>query len=421
MRFSANWLDDGENVSAEERSTLCELQIFVGHHNVAAWYDRSTRQESEGIVLPAVHLAEGIATHWWHIFGARDVVHEVLPWRMGFALPFLGFEFDGSTFFVSCERSEMSNPELAFLRDAQEHIPRKDAERSLSAFVDQVVARLSAAGLSKAETALSWARVLESRAEAEERAFCEAAGAMGVDPYAASDADAGFIEKAAGIFEDEALIEFLAGLRDLRFQAGTPGQVLEWVGARKPRERSRLPDLPAVAAQMEGVAQPVDGESPWRRGHRVAGALREVLGFDAAEPILVGQIAERLGTREFRREPAPEGIVALVARNDDDVHVHLRHRGPKAWARSAEKFAFARAIGDAICFPETRRSAINGLHRAERQAIGRAFAAEFAAPTEAVLGMWDDGRDIDEIAGHFDVNTMVVGHELDNAGRRTAA
>ena len=78
---------------------------------------------------------------------------------------------------------------------------------------------------------------------------------------------------------------------------------------------------------------------------------------------------------------------------------------------------FARAIGDAICFPESTLSAINALHKAERQAVGRAFAAELLAPVKTVLDMDESGLDTDEIADILDVGTAVVERQLENQNR----
>lgn len=240
MRFSAEWIPDGENASAEERSTLCALRIHLGEEerNVTAFYDFDARRESDHIVLPAVHLAEGIACSWWRIFGGRDVATRVLSWRMGFALPNLRFEFDGSTLAVTCERSDMLNPPVAFLNGGVERIARGAAEAALADFLDAVVAKLNSDDLADVEASAAWRRVCESREDAEEQAFCEAAGAMGLDPYVIADADGELIDAAGDIFEGEALVEFLAGLRERPGGRNSRSDLVRWVADRK-REISR--------------------------------------------------------------------------------------------------------------------------------------------------------------------------------------
>jgi Zn-dependent peptidase ImmA (M78 family) len=87
----------------------------------------------------------------------------------------------------------------------------------------------------------------------------------------------------------------------------------------------------------------------------------------------------------------------------------------------SEIFAFTRAIGDAVCFPGTRRAVVNDLHNADRQAAARAFAAEFLAPIDEVLSMWGDGADIATIADELNVSTEVVQRQLENQDRIKAA
>ena len=153
-------------------------------------------------------------------------------------------------------------------------------------------------------------------------------------------------------------------------------------------------------------------------GYRAARAFREVMGVPRGEKFVSSSnIAERLGSVGFTCAPGVAGIAALVCRVDDDVRIHVRERGDRDWARQAERFAFARAVGDVVCFRDTPRSVVNGLHLAERQAAGRAFAAEFLAPVESVLDMVDSGCDVDEISGSFNVSPQVIARQIENQGR----
>ena len=432
MRFSTEWIADAENLSAEERSTLCELGVFVGgsangangvgygERNVSTFYDIEDEQGYATICLPAVHLAKGIASSWWRIFGARDIEHSVLPWRTGFALPDLRFAFDGQCLAVRCDQSEMDNPPVSFLHHASESLNRSDAEQALATFVGNVVHRLAADDVAPTEVALAWQRVCESRTDDEEAAFCEAAGALGADPYAISDGDADFIEDAARHFEGEALVEFLAGVRLAANSSAARVAIVDWLSGCRPGSRTLLPDLASLASQLSPRQDGAERGPPWARGVRIAKASRAALGIPPGTSTSIKAVAEVLGGVRLARTAGPSGIYALVARNEDGVHIHLRHRGSATWARDAEKFAFARALGDAISFPDTPRAPINNLHQAERQAVGRAFAAEFTAPVEVVMDMWRDGKDIDDIAGHFGVNSQVVHHQIDNAARNLA-
>ena len=404
MRFSVEWIDGGLNRAAEERATLCKLGIYLQGQNACRFIDSVSNQETGSLVVPAVHLAEGLATDWWIIFGGRDRDHGIRRYRTGFVLPDLSFRADGSTFEVTNKACHSDN--------GRETLPRVAAESELSRFIQEVVDRLAGEGVRNSEVAACWSRVVESRNDPDERAFCEAAGALGLDPYAISDDDACFIEQANDIFSEEPLIEFLAGIRTEERSASVLERVRQMES--RPGEAVSLPELGEVAIQVEGLTGHDQVDRPWAAGHRAARACRQALslGSDHRFPSYA-TLARKLGAERFEPAQLVDGVRALRSCPDGDVRIHLHDHG------RAERlnFAFARAVGDAVCFRNTPRSVVNDLHRAERQATGRAFAAEFLAPVESVVGMREDGRGVEDIAAEFGVPPyVIVNHIRSQAG-----
>ena len=281
------------------------------------------------------------------------MTHKLLRYRTGFALPDLRLQFDGSTFDVSVRRLHSSNPDLIMDAAGGEEMHRRDAEAALSRFIEDVVERLADGGVRSSEVALRWKRVSRSRTDPDEQAFCEAAGALGVDPYAIDEQDNRLIEKAHEYWRGEPLIEFLVFAPHERF-----------------------------------------------------------LSLD--------RIAKEMGSRTFRAVRIPDRIRALGSRGEGSVRIHLHdHRcdaGEQAASRR-DKFAFARAIGDALCFRDEPRSIVNDLEAAERQATGRAFAAQLLAPLDQVLAMSEEHLAVDEIADEFEVSSRVIEHQLENQDR----
>ena len=414
MELRTEWVSGAENASREERATVCDLRMFVGGRNVCRFFDAELEETYDGVVVPSVHLAEGLAADWWSIFGGRDRAHSILGYRNGFALPDVAFRFDGSTFSVEAARSDCANPKLSFRNAGRERLSRADAEAALSDFVDRTVAKLSEKGIEDSEVALAWARVSASRADPDEQAFCEAAGALGADPYAIAENEARLIEQMDGLFSGETLVEFLAGVGDNR----RGENFVEWVeqAESRPAGNSLLPRLRGIAELVGAAARRRLGEAPWTTGYRAARAVRLAEGRRNGAWTRTG-IAESLGAGNFENAAAIEHVLALVSRENDGVHVHLADRGVSAENRKAENFAFGRAIGDAVCFSDTRRSVVNNLGHAERQAVGRAFAAEFLAPVEDVLRMSQDGLEVDEIADEFDVAPLTIQHQIENRDR----
>ncbi len=416
MKFLAEWIEHGPNVSLQERSTLCDLQIFVGSGNACAWEDIDTGASFHHLTLPAIHLAEGISGDWWSIFGARDQWQSMLRHRNGYALPDLRFGFDGVLFFASAKRLAYQNPRLRFAQQPFEAMSRREAEEGLSDFIQQVVDKLEQSGVANTEVATCWSRVKQSMEDPEEVEFCEAAGALGVDPYSIEDSDASFIEESGKLFFGEELIEFIAKFRLGRTDSASRQMALETIRDLETRqpETSRLPELPDAARQIRPACQRREDERVWAVSYHAERAFREAIGLDdsitAQSP---STVAAKLGCPEFRQVENLAGVDAVVSHADNGIHVYLGRLN----GRSAENFAFARAIGSAICFPDTRRAVVNNLLGAERQAAGRAFAAEFLAPVEMVMDMHSDGMQINDISTVFDVSPMVIGLQMENKDR----
>ncbi len=411
MWFLVDWIDGARNASAEERVTLCDLQIFVGAANACRCYDAVEQRVFDHITVPAVHLAEGIATDWWAIFGGRDRPRSVLPYRTGFALPNLQFRCDGADFTVSAQAHTYENPQLHFSQAGDETMPRSDAENILAEFIRLVVDKLADQGVHNSEAALCWQRISRSMQDPDEQSFCEAAGGLGLDPYSISETDAHFIETSGNWFAGEELIEFLAGAAPDHHDARISTiQSIEQAESELP-DGYRLPELDDAARQISSAAQRHPGERAWAPGYRAAQALRAAAGIqsDATLPSF-DAIARKFGGSGFRNSGILSGVIALVSRNDNDRRIYLPER-------EVETFAFARAIGAAVCFPSVRRSVVNGLQGAEQQAAGRAFAAEFLAPVSQVLDMRLSGRTDGAIAGHFNVSTQVIEHQIENQDR----
>ena len=281
MRFLVEWIDGAPNVSAEERATMCDLRIVVGDTNACSHKDEVGRESYESIVVPAVHLAEGIATDWWNIFGGRDCQRPIWPYGTGFILPCLSFGCNGSTFEVSGEQMSCENPGVRFWRVDAETISRDEAERELTGFVQNVVDRLSGEDIEGTEVQLRWKRVAESRRDPDENAFCEAAGALGLDPYAIAGEDADFIMRAGGVLSGAPLTEFLAGVNSVRLEGryGALASVVE--ATREVGPRSRLPELRGAASEVDcGLRERRNGEGFWGPAYRLARGFRQTIGVN---------------------------------------------------------------------------------------------------------------------------------------------
>lgn len=413
MKFSAKWQDDAQNASPEERATVADTRIWLNDKNVTQHLCGGELRDHVTVALYG--LAEGIAHDWWTIFGSRNGETRLLKYRNGFVIPDLRVKFDGAVFEISAWQRSYRDPDIRFWGGYDEVMPRAAGEAVLSDIVEQVLARLEGASLGQTGLASRWQRVQESRNSAE-AAFCEGAGALGLDPYRIDEEDAAFIEGAERHFETEALTEFVSG------SAGVEkSPLLDWVeqNLREDGERYRVPDLASAAEDAEHAAPAKRGEKAWALGYRRARALRHSLGLSNSRRFPSFQdLAGDLGAdRHFELAPRVNGIKALRARKDGEMRIYLRDHGTSNEANASHLFAMARAIGDAACFPDTALAPVNDLRNAFRQAANRAFAAEFLAPIDEIRSMLDDKRDLVTIADEFAVDTMVIEKQIENEER----
>lgn len=412
MIFSVDW--EGGDQRSDDIDLLAAgaLRVFVGQVNVCEFREARGGKAGEALPVSVYPLAEGIAMDWWRLFGGRDAPFRATAHRGGYAMPDIGLWFDGVEFEVASRPFRYENPPVFFPNDAAERLERKDAERALGAFLDAVADRLEERGVRDSGLQQQWRLVQASREDPEEAAFCEAAGALGLDAYDMSDADAAFIEGSGALFDGEALAEFLSGLRGVGERKATVESIRR--AESRPRYKSRLPELESLRAAEPG-ASGSPKRKPWEPGYRWARAARRMFDAGQGERFRsVTELARRLGASSYETVQLAPGVSALVETSGGETRVHLSPFRNRPLERL---FAFARAIGDAVANPPTRRSAVNSLRLASRQACGRAFAAEFLAPIDEILSMRDDGLDTDAIADEFGVAAELVERQEENADR----
>lgn len=419
MKFSADWIENATNVASEERATVANFRLCLSGQNVTM----NLREDvsSDHIVISLYPLAEGLAHDWWHLFGSREREVSLTKYRTGYAMPDIRLRYDGMAVEVIAHQKVYQNPALRFWAGPSEILTRQEAESSLSEFIELVLNRLHTSGQQNTSAALRWTRIQASRSDPQETEFCEAAGALGVDPYEISDRDAALIEKSASLFQKESLAEFLSGAKDYRTDL-----LLKWIAAaeKRPKQKACLTELVSTARKAVELAPERERDRSWALGYRRARSFRKVLNLQQTERIRSDKaLAKKLGaSSSFEAAKGVDGIRALRSHpREDEVAIHMRDHGSSPQAPITQLFSFTRAVGDVACFPSPTRSPVNELRSAYRQAAGRAFAAEFLAPIEEVLSMHADGHDSMTIANEFSVSTTVIELQIENADRIRAA
>jgi uncharacterized protein (DUF433 family) len=417
MKILADWLEQGSNATPEEAATVARVKISVGGRYATDMRTRGQNTLVDHVIVPAYPLAEAIAYRWWSLVFGRGRSIKLRSIRAGFALPDIVMTGMGSNRVdISCEPFSYTNPPVDFVTGVKEEVSVKDFADEMGRFLKAVSARLIGKNVKGTPLSQRWNQILSSMNDREERAFCEAAGALGVDPYACDEDVAEFIEEASHLFQNDALGEFLAGMKGEPRKTNSDSdsdegwQAFAWLRNAE-RNLDGWAELPGIQACRQEIRFEPIGR-PWTVGYASARKARKTLNASDSEPLdNLDGLATLFGNRGFNTAEPSRSALRGVSRIRKDVPCAIvsGHNNP-----ATELFATSRTIGDAIHFGNQFRSPVTDQIGTYRQQLGRAFAAEFLAPVQAVLEMHGEGKEIEEIASHFGVSDMVIHHQIQN-------
>jgi len=251
-------------------------------------------------------------------------------------------------------------------------------------------------------------RVEDSRNQSDERAFCRTAGALGLTPYDLEDGRAVQIRNLLEFIpEEDARLDFGSAVLADDLDEGQlwTSQQLELF-----RQRNAMPVLARLRAICaSGVNSPAQS---YRHGYGLARNARSILELSGDQTVGgIGGLSKLFGALDgIGLSPEAPGLLRGFQSVENEVPtIIVEDEEPRSSA-----FVLARCVGDFIAFGN-RASCVADLYT-DRQAVGRAFAAEFMAPRDAVVHMIEkEDQPIVRIAGHFGVSTSVVRRQYENS------
>ena len=435
--IDCQWIDQPAATDLLEQRTWACLAIRMAGRPVTRLWDRTTQTERSTLFLPAFPIARWIVGEWWAMLhepkrnerltaAGRPVHPSQLAWfhrhclrsaESGFLLPRLFIYSDGENVCLEWTADD---------EDAYEHMPgyfvgsdlvvagRGQIESALMDFVSRVVSRLDGNDDPRARSIReNWQAVLE----ADEAAFCRAAGRMGLDPYSYGSWDADLLrllETEIGDDPDRPLVEdFLeateAPLARATWKWVTDAERALALGSG----RLRAPDL--LSRRFTRAAS---------AGYELARRVRERAQLDPEAP--VGSLPDlveclRWGAFSFEARnhvPAAAIRAAVGWRKGQEAVV----AGPEPRRADNRRFLEARGLYHAVFGCERGPRLITDAHTWDQQ-VSRAFAAELLAPREGLLRGCRPNMNPEEFASmvrdlahRYRVSTQVIDRQLENSG-----
>ncbi len=275
--------------------------------------------------------------------------------------------------------------------------------QALSAFVESVIARLDEQGVTATKLHEEWQALRDTTADEAE--FCDAAARLGLDSFDVDDELAGTLERAGSVLTENLLHDLLDAVDPTRLD-----NTLDWVvGARDElsllteEPPSDLGDLRRVAAGAGGEPGP-----PWKIGVAQAKSVRSAIGIPFLERLDLYFLLST-GRNEW-----PSRAIDGYGETSGGCRLLLSHEG----RASDERFTEARALWHAVN-RSSERFLITRAYTYQQKAE-RAFAAELLAPAAGIKallqdldGPWDFA-DVRSIAEYYEVNPLVIEHQIEN-------
>lgn len=403
------WEESPRSRAAEFAATWARLEMRAGGATITKVEARRNQSVRSGIYIPLYPIAESMVRNWWPLWeewrsDGADERHRLLEAREGFALPDVRFYPTETRMRIQWGPPTTHAPDgadILFLTQGECQVAKESVQAEFRRLVEGVLERL--------RTRAAGDRGLQAEWDAEQRAFCEKAARLGLDPFSLPAEAAAEVEGLSALVAGELADDLYDAVswQDL----GKGGRaVRQFVGSALATE--------GAAGDWERVVRELairGAENPWQEGHQVAGALRAMLrwegplpqGFDTA----LGQQLGAMSVREFGTGRELEAIAAPTQRGSPMIGVSGGRAEPR------RRFLVCRALGG---FLARGGAALVTGRGTERQRRNLAFAAEFLAPAAAIRERLPQGRlgeeDLAELAATLTVSEWVIRHQVENHG-----
>lgn len=426
LRF--DWVDPEGVQGAELRATWAQLGVWIGDEPVTRVFDEKSRTVRDHVYVPLYPLAEWLATHWWLLFyevetparsadNCFEMRHSLRDAREGYALPALSIHSQGETVQLAWVEDKLPPQRLEFLSRGQKTIGCSALRRELGDFIEAVVLRLQQLGVEQTVLEEEWAAI--SSTDSEEKEFCTAAAALGLDPYDLDDPQREMILAVGENIPASLRSEFFSVARAEQLAEGSQ-VVLDAVELGRSNPADLLP-LKELRVELSSYTVATSPRAPWRDGYDIARRVRDHLNLDGrplpsfqaiSQALQVGET--ELG-RAIRPAPTPTRIFdAVMGVNEWDSPGFVVSSPLK---EEAQRFHLCRGLFEFLTSPALQPALVT-RSRSDRQSRSRAFAAEFLAPADGlrarVSGSTVGNDEVDELAREFGVQPWVVAHQIEN-------
>lgn len=408
------WVDAGPSADRLSAATMADLRITLDGRPLTSHIDRRTRSHGDEITVPLYPLAEWMTSWWWailHEYGSSVAHndseylqrHDIAHAGSGFVYPSVLLQPTGRLLEVRSQRVVREHSAIEFLVETAGHVDLDAAEGEFAKLIAAVIERLDLVGISGSVLQGDWEAM--GALDADEIAFCEAAGRFGLDAFELEDRDASAVVHASRAVDPL--------IRDDLFSL-VPPALVEALNESVHQDCAELEQRVSGSAwaHLASHELPAWKGMPWEVGYCMARWARQQLGLSKERVDFDGEREVATAALGKKSPPHLNGVVASTS-----PACAIRHD-----QGHGRRFTVARAVGAYLVRKGHGPSLLTSM-RTDQQSQTRAFAAEFLVPAAGIRQRigdrpdhWINEETIDDLADEFDVSSFVVAHQIQNHG-----
>ncbi len=419
--LDTEWIDRDPDIRPEVDQTYGRLGIKLGTVWLTA-FKTDRGDHGDRIEVPSYPLAEWVAENWWALLyepkksdhAEDDPDFRFRHWfgsaRDGFVLPDLWiYRDDDDAVKIRAESAEFRFARISLYNSALDQLKIKGVEKSLGHFIDSVISRLEARGVTSSN--LHEAREAIISPDEAERRFCQLMGSMGLSPYVDHGEIETTLSKIVERFSDQVLTDLCEAAAEADFL----------IAARDLEESmDALSDQPAVDLTPLFNIGAVDDDwraPAWSPGVEAAKRVRQYFEIDPLEPHGSHRLFENLHLdpvidHDGKYDLDELALHGSLRREKTEIRMNLMQKRP-----IQRRFDVART-----CFLAwqlgTNGNRLVTRARVRDQQASRAFAAELLAPADYIRSRVTNESMSNylaaEIAEELDTSFSVVRNQASN-------
>lgn len=426
LSLDFDWWFTSSNDAPEIQQTMGMFGLRIGDTSLTRNEDIWSQTVRDTVLVSAYPLATWLASSWWRLLyeplppaGTRPstdwrMAHELTAANQGFIWPRVILASDTELMQIWSTTSNLENQQsVRYINslDRPSLINLLEFEQTAKAFVESVLCRLAATGISNTSLSGLWTEVQEELSDPASAQYRRYEAKLGFDPDEPPESLIEDVLALARQMGDSTLSEVAPAYSKAISEAKPLSTTIAEL-----REVSGLEGKPEIVVDHSNPHEFVI--APWQKANKLASDLRNQIDIGES-PVDDDQLYDLLGLSKSEYEawtpPTRQHVSIAVPSEDNGFKFYLRKRHP-----IAKRFELARILGDYLLYGNDEHPWLTSTDlRTSRQKYQRAFAAEFLCPLSSLKNYLDNDYSesaIEDAADRFSVSQQTVASILTNNG-----